>query len=388
MAENDDQDKTEEPTPRRLEKAREDGQIARSRELSTFVMLVVGVAAFWISGSYLSEHLALVMTEGMRFDHALLFDIPAMGRHCGQIAMMAVLAVAPLMLALTVAALLAPMLLGGWLFSSKSLAPSFGKLNPIKGAKKLISAHSFSELGKALAKTLIIGGVAALFIAQHSRELLSLSETSAAGAIAEALSMIMKSILFMLLAFLFVVGIDVPFQLHSHKKKLRMTKQEIKREHKDSEGDPHIKGKIRQQQQAMARRRMMAEVPEANVIVTNPTHYAAALKYQEGMAAPILVAKGSDEVAKRIREMGREHGIPLLEAPPLARSLCHYCDLEQEIPPGLYAAVAEVLAWVYRLDLAQRQGEALPDEPHDFDIPDELVDPQTRDQDTPISHRS
>lgn len=388
MADNDAQDKTEAPTPRRLEKAREDGQIARSRELSTFVMLVVGVATLWLSGSYLGEHLSLIMTEGLRFDHLLLFDIPAMGRHCGQIAFQAVLAIMPVMLALTVAALLGPMMLGGWLFSTKSLAPSFGKLNPVKGLKKLVSAHSLTELVKALAKTLVFGTVAAIFIVMHSRQLLSLSNASSANAIVQSLSLIVSCVLFMLLAFLCVVAFDVPFQLHSHTKKLRMSKQEIKREHKESEGDPHIKGKIRQQQQAMARRRMMAEVPKANVIVTNPTHYAAALCYQEGMTAPILVAKGSDEVALRIRELGRAHDIPLLEAPPLARSLCHFCDLEQEIPPGLYAAVAEVLAWVYRLDQAQRQGQALPEEPQTFDIPDELVDPQTRASDTHPSHRS
>lgn len=378
MSDNSSQDKTEAPTARRIEKAREEGQIARSRELSSFVMLVVGIATLWIGSGWMSRYLFHVMMKGLQFDHQLLFDIPASLQHCASLLVSGVLAVMPVMVALTFTALLAPMLLGGWVFTTKSLAPDITKLNPLSGIKRMFSMHGLSEMIKAVLKTGIIGIVVWCFISAHRDRLLSLSSASTGSACIEALSMIAQGVVMSILAFVAVVAVDVPYQLHSHFKKLKMSKEEIKREHKDSEGDPHIKGKIRQQQQAMARRRMMAEVPTANVIVTNPTHYAAALRYQEGMPAPVLVAKGSDEVAFRIREVAAENDIPILEAPPLARSLYHYCDLEHEIPQGLYAAVAEVLAWVYRLDQARLNGTELPEEPQDFDIPEELVDPQTR----------
>ena len=380
MSENSAQDKTEAPTSRRIEKAREEGQIARSRELSSFIMLVVGVATLWIASGWMSRYLFDAMQKGLQFDHKLIFDLPASLQHCAALLVKGFLAAAPVMIALTITALLAPMLLGGWIFTTKSLAPDIKKLNPLSGIKRMFSMHGVSEMIKAVLKTGLIGIVVWFFVRAHRDRLLGLSSASIGSACVDALSMIAQGVVFSVLAFIAVVAVDVPYQLYSHYKKLKMSKEEIKREHKESEGDPHIKGKIRQQQQAMARRRMMAEVPKANVIVTNPTHYAAALRYQEGMPAPVLVAKGSDEVAFRIREVAAEHDIPILEAPPLARSLYHYCDLEHEIPQGLYAAVAEVLAWVYRLDQARLNGTELPDEPQDFDIPEELVDPQTRSQ--------
>ena len=380
MSDNSAQDKTEAPTARRIEKAREEGQIARSRELSSFAMLVVGVATLWIGSGWMSHYLFSIMMKGMQFDHQLLFDIPASLQHCASLLVSGALALVPVMVALTLTALLAPMLLGGWVFTTKSLAPDITKLNPLSGLKRMFSMHGLSEMIKAVLKTGLIGIVIWFFIKAHRDRLLSLSSAAIGSASLDAMSMIAQGVVLSVLSFIAVVAVDVPYQLYSHFKKLKMSKEEIKREHKESEGDPHIKGKIRQQQQAMARRRMMAEVPTANVIVTNPTHYAAALRYQEGMPAPILVAKGSDEVAFRIREVAAEHAIPILEAPPLARSLYHYCDLEREIPQGLYAAVAEVLAWVYRLDQARLNGTELPEEPQDFDIPEELVDPQSRSQ--------
>lgn len=380
MSDNSAQDKTEAPTARRIEKAREEGQIARSRELSSFVMLVVGIATLWIGSGWMSRYLFDVMMKGLQFDHQLLFDLPASLQHCASLLVGGALAMMPVMIALTLTALLAPMLLGGWVFTTKSLTPDITKLNPLSGLKRMFSMHGLSEMIKAVLKTGLIGLVVWYFIRAHRDRLLGLSSLSVGSACIDAMSMIAQGVVLSVLAFIAVVAVDVPYQLYSHFKKLKMSKEEIKREHKESEGDPHIKGKIRQQQQAMARRRMMAEVPTANVIVTNPTHYAAALRYQEGMPAPILVAKGSDEVAFRIREVAAEHDIPVLEAPPLARSLYHYCDLEHEIPQGLYAAIAEVLAWVYRLDQARLNGTEMPDEPQDFDIPEELVDPQTRSQ--------
>ena len=382
MSENSAQDKTEAPTAHRLEKAREEGQIARSRELSSFAMLAVGAATLWMASGWVSRQLFGVMGEGLRFNRGLVGDFPAALRHCATLLVHGGLAVVPTMLALTITALMAPMLLGGWVFTGKSLTPDLKKLNPLRGLKRMFSMHGLSEMVKAVLKTALVGLAVWCYIHAQRDHLLSLSSLSIGSACVEALSMIAQGIVIAIMAFIAVVAVDVPYQLYSHYKKLKMTKEEIKRENKDTEGDPHIKGKIRQQQQAMARRRMMAAVPNANVIVTNPTHYAAALRYQEGMAAPVLVAKGSDHVASRIRELAADHNIPILEAPPLARSLYHHCDLEREIPQGLYAAVAEVLAWVYRLDQARRDGAELPDEPQNFDIPEDLVAP------TPKSHTS
>jgi flagellar biosynthetic protein FlhB len=296
--------------------------------------------------------------------------------------MTALKALAPVALPLVAAALLAPTLLGGWLFSAKSIKVDAKKLDPIKGLGRIFSSQGVIELVKALAKSVLIGSVAAWFIYTHLEELLGLAQEQGNGVLLHALTLIVTCCAFMLLAFVVVVGIDVPYQLWSHHKKLRMSHKEIKDEHKESEGDPQLKAKIRQQQQAMARGRMISEVPGADVIVTNPSHYAVALCYRDGeMGAPRVVAKGADNIAARIREIGVEAGVPLLEAPPLARALYRHGELEQEIPADLYTAVAQVLAWVYQLKRYHEAGGERPDRPGDIAVPPGL-DP-VEENDTP-----
>ncbi|WP_129138437.1 flagellar biosynthesis protein FlhB [Modicisalibacter coralii] len=369
-----DEEKTEDPTPRRQEKAREEGQIARSRELATFMMLLAGVGGLWSMGSLLYDDLGAMMEQAFLFDRGIAFDTTRMMAHLWALGTHSLEAVLPLFLLLTVVAAVSPALLGGWLISGKSLKPQLSKLNPGKGLKRMVSSQALTELAKAIAKSVLTGSVAATFLWLKRGELLALMDQPVEQALFHALRLAAVCCGLIVLSLIVVVLIDVPYQLWSHNKQLRMTKDEIKKEHKESEGDPQIKGRIRQQQQAMARGRMMSKLPEADVIVTNPTHYAVALSYRDGeMGAPRVIAKGADAVAARIREIGDEHRIPRLEAPPLARALYRHVDLDREIPVALYTAVAEVMAWAFRLHQVRREGGEMPVPPRDLPIPDDLA---------------
>lgn len=374
MAEqNSDQEKTEPATPRREEKAREEGQVARSRELTTFMLLLGGVVGLWSMGAMLYDQLGLVMEQAFLFERRHALETTPMLSHALQLGQRTMLAMLPLFLLLAVVALVAPALLGGWIISAKSLKPQLSKLNPFKGLKRMFGVQALVELAKAIAKSVLVGGVAITFLWTNRGTYMSLMDQPIELALAHALQLAALACGLIVLALLVVILIDVPYQLWSHAKKLRMSKEEVKREHKESEGDPHIKARIRQQQQAMARGRMMSKVPEADVIITNPSHYAVALRYDEaGMTAPRLVAKGTDLVAGRIRELGDEHAVPRLEAPPLARALYHHVDLEAEIPEALYTAVAEVMAWAFRLRRASQEGGEMPPRPEALPVPEAL----------------
>ncbi|MEA3252771.1 MAG: flagellar biosynthesis protein FlhB [Pseudomonadota bacterium] len=376
MADNSsDEEKTEDPTPRRLEKAREEGQVARSRELSTFLMLLGGVIGLWTMGGMLYDQLGLVMEQSFIFDRGITFDTARMMSSVWVLGSNTLFALIPLFLLLAVIAIVAPALLGGWLISGKSLQPKFSKLNPAKGLKKMVSTQALAELAKAVAKSLLTGSVAFVFLWYKRDEFLGLMNQPVQQAFYHAMQLTAICSGLIVLSLVVVILIDVPYQLWSHNKQLRMTKDEIKKEHKESEGDPQVKGRIRQQQQAMARGRMMSKVPEADVIVTNPTHYAVALSYRDSdMGAPRVVAKGADAVAARIREIGDEHRIPRLEAPPLARALYRHVDLDREIPADLYTAVAEVLAWAFRLRQVRQEGGDMPEPPRDIQVPVEMAD--------------
>lgn len=370
-----DQEKTEPATPRRIEKAREEGQVARSRELATFMLLVSGVGGLWVLGNNLYDEVGLVMEQAFLFDHDLAFDTARMLSHVWSMGQHTLMALLPLFLLFTVAAILGPTMLGGWLLSAKSLKPQLSKLNPFKGLKRMFSTQALAELAKAIAKSVLVGGVGVAYLWHQRETLLGLMDMPIQQALAKSMQMAAVGSALIVTSMILVILIDVPYQIWSHNKKLRMSREDIRQEHKESEGDPHVKGRIRQQQQAMARRRMMSKVPTADVIVTNPTHYAVALSYQQdSMAAPTVIAKGADQVAARIRELGDEHRIPRLEAPPLARALYHHVDLDREIPGDLYTAVAEVLAWAFRLKQMQTEGGERPPTPRDLPVPPELDD--------------
>lgn len=380
MADNDsDQEKTEEATPRRLDKAREEGQVPRSRELTTFMLLLGGVIGLWSMGQMLYDQLGMVMEQAFLFERRQVMESTPMLVNALDLGQRTLFAMIPLFLLLAVVALVAPALLGGWLVSAKSMQPKLSKLNPIKGVKRIFGAQALVELAKAIAKSVLVGSVAATFLYVNIGTFMGLMDQPIQQALVTALNMAALAAGLIILSLVVVILIDVPYQLWSNAKKLRMSKEEVKREHKESEGDPHVKGRIRQQQQAMARGRMMSKVPDADVIITNPTHYAVALSYQEGsMGAPRLVAKGADAVAARIRDIGLEAGVPRLEAAPLARALYHHVDLEAEVPAELYTAVAEVMAWAYRLKHVAQQGGEVPPTPDNLPVPPEMESPGPR----------
>jgi flagellar biosynthetic protein FlhB len=376
MAEDSDLEKTEPASPRRLEKAREEGQVARSRELSTFALLAAGVAGLWMTAERISQGFGQLMRRGMQFEPGTALDTHRMLSNAAHSGADALMAIAPLLGLLVLAAILAPMALGGWLFTTKSLAPNFGRLNPLKGFGRMFSVQGLIELVKAIAKTLLVGAVAYWAIARDRDAVMGLMTQSPRAALPYVGEMIVVCCAFIVASLLLVAAIDVPFQLWQHYKKLRMTKEEVRQENKENEGDPHLKAHIRQLQRQAARRRMMQDVPRADVIVTNPTHFAVALEYKDNMSAPRVLAKGTDLVAQRIREMGVEHNIPILEAPPLARALHAHVEIGHEIPATLYTAVAEVLAWVFQLRRWRAEGGVAPITPTELPVPAELAAPR------------
>ncbi|HEY2607335.1 flagellar biosynthesis protein FlhB [Paraburkholderia sp. RL18-103-BIB-C] len=373
MAEDSDLEKTESATPRRLQKAREEGQIVRSRELSTFALLAAGFYGAWGMSSSIGEHLQNMLRASLTFDHASSFQTSRMLIGAGAAGREGLYALLPVLGFTGFAALLAPLALGGWQLSAKGFEAKFSRLDPIAGFGRMFSINGPIQLGMSLAKTLVVGIIGGTSIWNRRDEILALATQPLNLALANSVHLIAVCCGMTVAGMFAVAALDVPYQLWQFQKKLRMTKEEVKREHRESEGDPHIKGKIRQQQRAIARRRMMSQVPKADVVVTNPTHFAVALQYADGeMRAPKVVAKGVNLVAARIRELAAEHNVPLLEAPPLARALYHNVDLNREIPGPLYGAVAEVLAWVYQLRRFKTEGGVVPVAPTELDVPAEL----------------
>lgn len=373
MAEESDLEKTESASPRRLEKAREDGDVARSRELVTLVILGAGISGLWLTSGSLGTTFGGALQHGLQFDRKSAFDASHMLTQTGSMVLEALLAIAPFFGMMMLAALVGPIILGGWLFSTKAIAPKFSKLNPLAGIGRMFSTQSLAELTKALAKSLLVGVVAWWVISGHVGDMVALMGEPAHRALPHAIRMVVVDCAVIAATLVIVAMIDVPYQLWSHAKKLRMSREDLRQEHKESEGDPHVKANIRRMQQQVAKRRMMAEVPKADIVVTNPTHFAVALKYRDGdMRAPRVVAKGSDLVAQRIRELAKEHNVAVLEAPPLTRALFKHTRLGDEIPAGLYTAVAEVLAWVYQLKRWKDEGGEAPRTPSDLPVPSEL----------------
>ncbi|PSF06177.1 flagellar biosynthetic protein FlhB [Marinobacter fuscus] len=374
MAEENDnsQEKTEEPTPRRLEKAREDGQTARSRELATMAVLLAGAGGLLVFGASLGAALEGIMRDAFVIERSAIFDTRHMSVQLILAAKEAAWALSPILVMLLIAAVVGSIGIGGMLFSAKAIAPKANRMDPIKGLGRMFSMRSLIELVKAIAKVGLVMSVAILILNLRTEDLLSIAEEPAIPAMEHVLWTLGWSFFFLSCATILIAMIDVPFQIYDHQKKLRMTKQEVKDEFKDTEGKPEVKGRIRQLQREMAQRRMMQDVPTADVVITNPTHYAVALKYDQGsMGAPVLVAKGADEVAFKIMEIAREHKVEVLRTPPLTRAVYHNTELGQEIPDGLYMAIAQVLAYVFQLRQFRKGRGEKPGMP-DFPIPPEM----------------
>ena len=370
MAEENDSERTQPASPRRLEQAREDGEVARSQELNTFALLAVAGMSVWILGGEILSGLIGLMRSALTLTADDVFQTGQMLRLLGEHGGTGFGAIAPVLAAAFLAALIAPLLLNGWLFTLKPLQPKFSRLNPLAGMGRMFSLHGLVELAKAVAKVLVVGGMAALVIWNSLDAVVSLSQESTLSASLHAARLVGWTLLLTIGGMALIAAVDVPYQLWNHAKKLRMSPAELRREARESEGDPQIKARVRNLQREAARKRMMAEVPKADVIITNPTHYAVALSYRENsMRAPRVVAKGQDLTAQRIRELAGEHRVPIVEAPPLARALYRHAELGDEVPESLYTAVAEVLAYVFQLRRFQVEGGRVPQLPGDIVVP-------------------
>lgn len=378
MAENEDgQEKTEEPTSKRLDDAKKKGQIARSKELNTMaITLIGGMALVGMSGS-LGQGLVKIMSSNLTIPRTEIFDVMAMTRRLVSSIQDALLMLAPFFAVVVVVAVLSSIALGGMAFSAQAMTPKLSKMNPLKGLKRLFSIKGVIELAKAMAKFFLVGGATALMLWLTLDSFINLSGMGLEPAIRELVNLVGWAFVLVSSTLILVAAVDVPFQVWDHKKQLKMTRQEIREEMKDTEGRPEVRGRIRQLQREMATRRMMDEVPKADVIVTNPTHYAVALRYnQVRMDAPVVVAKGIELVAANIRRVGTEHSVPIIESPALARAIYFHTELGEAIPAGLYLAVAKILAYVFQLKAyVPGQGDK-PAAPDELQIPDELKVPE------------
>lgn len=375
MAEQDSaQERTEEPSAKRLQEAREKGQVPRSQELNTVMVLLASAGAMFVVGEGLIQSMADVMKLGMSFDRNDLFDVGAMldslwkGVEIMALDLMLFLAVT------VIAALSAPALIGGWNFSAQAMGIKPEKLSPLKGLKRIFGPQGLVELGKALGKFLLVGFFGTLILWGLRDQLLTLGQQEVIPAMAELGYIVLWGFLAICASLILIVLIDVPFQKWNHTRQLKMTKQEVKDEHKETDGSPEVKGRIRRMQIQLSQARMMQDVPKADVIITNPTHYAVALRYDQSKSgAPIMVAKGADLIAQQIRMVGQHHDVPQLSAPPLARAIFYNTEIGEEIPAGLYIAVAQVLAFVFQLRRYRNRGG---NKPHlnteDLPIPDEF----------------
>ena len=372
MAEQDSsQERTEQPTPKRLADAKKKGQIPRSRDLNSMVITMLAAVSFLGFGSSMGHQFEAMLIDGLTLDRQDVFDVTAMQVSFAQGIFDGLILIGPFLLIMFVAALIAPISIGGWSFSWEALQPKLEKMDPIKGVKRIFSAKSLMELVKSIAKFVLITGVATAVIWVQAAEFFQLGHEPLKPALAHAASLVGWGFVLVSVALIMISVVDVPFQIWDHNRQMRMTMQEVKDEMKDTEGKPEVKGRIRQLQRQLAERRMMEAVPTADVIVTNPTHFAVALKYdQNGRGAPVVVAKGVDLIAMHIRRVGQQHDVTVLEAPPLARALYHTTELDREIPAGLYLAVAQVLAYVYQLKAVQKNGGKKPAPPK-TELPDE-----------------
>lgn len=372
MAQDSDLERTEAPSQRRLDKARENGQVARSRELSTF-LLCAGAAIYFLAyGSKMIEQMRNNMRSGLVISRQDAFDSAAMGQRLEVFAAEALGDLVPFFIALTVLAILAALVVGGWMFSSGAFMPNPGRLNPLEGLKRMVSKNGLGELAKAIAKTLVLGALGTWLLWDMRTTLVSLGNQDVVSGLAVLGNLLARALFWMCAGLALIALGDVPMQIQRHRGQLKMTKQDVRDEQREAEGDPQVRARVRRMQRAMARRRMMAAVPKADVVVVNPTHYAVALVYSQTMRAPRVVAKGGDELALRIRDIAAQHRVPVLDAPPLARALFRHTEVGQDIPAALYEAVALVMAYIFQLRRFNTYGGPYPLKPATLPVPGEL----------------
>lgn len=366
------QDKTEEPTAKRLDESRKKGQVARSRELNSMALTLIGSVSLVVMSSHFGDGLSQLMSDSFTISRAELSDPAVMLERLKQAIIDSVLLLTPFFIIVTVVAIISSVILGGLAFSGEALAPKLSKLSPLKGFKKMFSVKSLVELLKTLAKFGLVGGVTAILLWSLMDDFIALHSMVLPQGVSRMGDLIGWSVVLLASTLILIAAIDVPFQLWEHKRQLKMTRQEVRDELKETEGRPEVKSKIRQLQREMAQRRMMDEVPKADVIVTNPTHYAVALRYDQGsMQAPKVVAKGVNLIAANIRKVGSEANVPIVESPVMARAIYFSTELDRAIPAGLYLAVAKLLAYVFQLKVYAENGGACPQQPN-LSVPDEF----------------
>lgn len=373
MAENDAGERSEQATPKRLNDARQKGQVARSRELTTAVLLITASVSLFSFSNTMGTGFADMAVRAWSLDRKSIFTNTQMLAAVGELFAEVLVAVAPFFILLFALAMFSPLLTGGLSFSSKAIAPQASRMSLGKGFKRMFGLHALIELIKALAKVSVVFLVGYLVIIQVFPELLALGSGEVEAGIGRAMDLVSRSFFLISLSLLIIALIDVPYQIWNHAKQLKMTKQEVKDEFKETEGKPEVKGKVRQLQRELAQRRMMEAIPDADVVVTNPEHYSVAIKYDPiHSSAPVVVAKGVDVIAMQIRKVAIANDVTILASPPLTRAIYHTTEIGQEVPQGLYLAVAQVIAYVFQLN-SFNQGKGMrPAKLKDLPIPDDL----------------
>jgi flagellar biosynthetic protein FlhB len=364
VADQDQHDRTESPSQKRLDDARKRGQVARSRDLAAAATTLTGGVGLLLLGAPLGTALMTVMSRPLQFTRAQALDPDQMLAVLGTAGWGALQALAPLLGLLLAAAVLAPLLIGGWTFSTQALGLQWERLDPVAGLARVFSMHGLIELLKSLARFSVVALVAIVVLRRQFSEFAALGAETVQRGIAHSLALTGRAFIFLGGALALIAVVDVPLTLWQHNRSLRMTRQELRDESREAEGNPEMRGRVRRLQQEYSKRRMIAEVPKAHVIVTNPTHYAVALRYEgDRMRAPVVVARGVDLMALQIRKVGAAHAVPVIEAPPLARALYSSCELGAEVPIKLYAAVARLLTHVYQIKAASSAGRPPPAAP-------------------------
>ena len=375
MAEDDDssQEKTEEASSRKIEKAREEGQVPRSRELTTTAILLLASIGLYIFADFMGRKLIGLTRENFILSRAAIFDPNAMIAHLVAAIYDGLFSIAPLMAILLIASIVGPIALGGWNMSGKAMEPKLSRMDPMAGLKRMFAVKSLIELLKALGKVLVILGATVWLLKFYAQDMFRLVDENVGDAIVHSLEISIFATIALSATTILIAAIDVPLQIYEYNKKLKMSRQDQKDESKDTDGKPEVKGRIRQLQREMAQRRMMSNVPQADVIITNPEHFSVALKYDpETMDTPLMIAKGGDHTALKIREIANAHKIEIIQSPVLARAIYYTTEIDQEIPSGLFLAVAQVLAYVFQLRNYRKGKGDKPTYPRNINVPRDL----------------
>lgn len=374
--ENDGQTRSEQPTPKKRTDSRKKGQVARSRELNTTVMMLAASVGLLLLGRQIGNEMQVLLASNMVLDQRVLSSNAQLLLHLSNVTHSAIAIFSPFFIIMLIAAFVGPVVLGGWSFSISSWKPKLNRMSPISGLKRMFGLQGIVEMLKSLGKFLTIAVVALVGLSFFQEQIFTLNAMSAIEGMHSGFKIIGVVFFLLSISLLLVAFIDVPYQLVSHTNRLKMSVQEVREENKQTNGNPELKARIRSKQREISDRRMLADVADADVVITNPSHYAVALKYDEHSAnAPVVVATGVDFMAMRIREIAQGNDVTIFSAPPLARALYHHSEVGEELPVGLYQAVAQVLAYVYQIKNSSVSQSHRIIKPRVFDIPAEYEVP-------------